>query len=60
MSYEIRVTITGSGDAQKIAKQLHQVADQIAAGDYANSIAERGQATWEDPEIITTITENDE
>lgn len=53
----IDIKITGGGNPQEVAAALRQVADDIAQGNHINSINEKGECEWEDPCLMTVITE---
>lgn len=50
----------GGGDPQEIAKELRQIADDIAQGNHVNRMEEKGTCDWEDKTLMTTISEDDE
>lgn len=53
----IEIKITGSGDAKDIAKQLISIAENIRDGEHELRVIEAGICEWEDPNIMTVISE---
>jgi hypothetical protein len=54
---ELNIRITGSGTANEIAGALRQIAQDLEEGGHINAINERGETSWEDSALMTTITE---
>lgn len=56
-STEYEIKITGSGTSANLAKKLRRIADDIEQGNHINAIDEKGEAEWEDSDLMTTISE---
>lgn len=56
----IEIKITGGGSPKKVAQALRDVAQEIEKGEYKESLKTKGECEWEDKELFTKITKENE
>lgn len=56
----IEIKITGGGSPKKVAQALRDVAEEIEKGEYKQRLKEKGECEWEDNELFTRITKENE